>query len=92
MLENTYREMCNEPDADSAENLVRRLPPAWAPASLAPAWPQPQPGKSQPAKRSHPPPTRAYPRSPAAHPVAQSILGLTLALTLTLTLTRASWV
>ena len=23
MLENTYREMCNEPDADSAENLVR---------------------------------------------------------------------
>ena len=43
MLENTYREMCNEPDADSAENLVRRLPPAWAPASLAPAWPQPGP-------------------------------------------------
>ena len=40
MLENTYREMCNEPDADSAENLVRR-PPGLGPSqpgpSLAPA-------------------------------------------------------
>ena len=35
MLENTYREMCNEPDADSAENLVRR-PPGLGP-SLTPA-------------------------------------------------------
>ena len=55
--------------------------------SLAPAWPPAPPLSCTPAPRrraaprrrppAHPPPTRAYLRSPAPHPVAQSILGLT---------------